>query len=372
MDVSAPFAIERHARALRLSGELRLADAAEVWRKLRNVEPGEGEVRVDLDLTGAEVVDGAIMSLLVEIRRRLAARGIGCEIVGASARVQPLIHLYHGDVPPHALAPERSMSVLERIGRGVAAAPSVVVRYAEFIGQLVVSAFDSLRRPSTSNWRSVLPLAERAGADGIPIVLLLNLLVGIVMAYQSSEQLERYGANVYVADVVGISVLRELSPLMTAIIMSGRSGAAFAAELGTMKVSEELDALRTMGFAPTQYLVLPRVVALVIVAPVLTLLGDVVGVAGGAIVGASSLDVTPAGYVAELATAITAKEVWTGLVKSVAFAAMIALVGCHQGFATAGGAAGVGRRTTSTVVICLFAIVIIDTILTIFFRILAV
>ena len=185
-------------------------------------------------------------------------------------------------------------------------------------------------------------LAERAGVDGVPIVLLLNFLVGFVMAFQSARQLKLYGANVYVADVVGISVTRELAPLMTAIIMSGRSGAAFAAELGSMRVSEEIDALRTMGFAPAPYLILPRMVALAMVAPVLTLLADIVGVTGGMAVGVSSLDVSARGYLAELRTAVVASDVWTGLVKSVAFGTAIGFIGCEQGFSTRGAAEGVG------------------------------
>ncbi len=197
---------------------------------------------------------------------------------------------------------------------------------------------------------------------------MLNFLVGFVMAFQSARQLKLYGANVYVADVVGISVTRELAPLMTAIIMSGRSGAAFAAELGSMRVSEEIDALRTMGFAPAPYLILPRMVALAMVAPVLTLLADVVGVTGGMAVGVSSLDVSARGYLAELRTAVVASDVWTGLVKSVAFGTAIGFIGCEQGFSTRGAAEGVGRSTTTTVVACLFTIVIVDTVFTMLFR----
>jgi phospholipid/cholesterol/gamma-HCH transport system permease protein len=164
-------------------------------------------------------------------------------------------------------------------------------------------------------------------------------------------------------------VTRELAPLMTAIIVSGRSGASFAAEIGTMRVGEEIDALRTLGLAPVRFLVLPRVVALALVTPALTMLGDVVGVLGGAAVGASSLGITPAAYLSELRTAVFPWDVITGLIKSFAFGIAIALIGCQQGFATRGGAAGVGDRTTATVVICLFMIVIIDTLFTVLFRV---
>jgi phospholipid/cholesterol/gamma-HCH transport system permease protein len=362
------FEIVRRGGAIRLSGDVRMSDAASVWRTMHALTAGERASRLDIDLAGARIVDGAVMSLLVELRAELAARGVHAEIVNASDRVQPLVHLYRGDEAPRPLERAPDVGALERVGRAAEAVLIQMERLAAFVGETAAGAFGAVRRPVTANLRSVLPLAERAGIDGVPIVLLLNFLVGFVMAYQSAYQLKLYGANIYVADVVGISVARELAPLMTAIIMSGRSGASFAAEIGTMKVSEEIDALRTLGFSPVRYLVLPRVMALMAVAPVLTLLGDVIGIAGGAVVGVASLGVSFVGYFAELQTAVFAKDVWTGLVKSVAFGAAIALIGCQQGFATSGGAAGVGRRTTATVVICLFTIVIVDTVLTVFFR----
>ncbi len=308
------------------------------------------------------------MRLLVELRRDLAAAGVACEIVGASERVLPLVRLYRGDEPPEPRATRPRTGVLERVGHAAQSALLQMQRAVAFVGEMTAATFGAMRRPGTANVRSVFVLAERAGIDGVPIVLLLNFLVGFVMGYQSAYQLRIYGANIYVADVVGISVARELGPLITAVIMSGRSGASFAAEIGTMRVSEELDALRTLGFSPARWLVLPRVVALALVAPVLTLLGDIVGVAGGAVVGLTSLGISVNAYVAELQTAVFAKDVWTGLVKSVAFGIAIALIGCQQGFATTGGAAGVGRRTTSTVVLCFFTIVILDTLLTVYFR----
>jgi phospholipid/cholesterol/gamma-HCH transport system permease protein len=251
----------------------------------------------------------------------------------------------------------------------VLASAHSVRRFIEYTGDLVLATGGAVTRPATGNWTAVFPLSVEAGLDGVPIVLFLDFLVGFVMGYQSARQLEMYGANVFVADVVGLSVTRELGPLVTGIIIVGRSGAAFAAEIGTMKVSEELDALRTMGLSPSRYLVLPRVLALVIVAPILTLLGDVVGVAGGAVVGAISLGVSPGAFASELRNAVVIKDVTGGLIKSAFFGLAIALVACQQGLATRGGATGVGRRTTSTVVVCLFAIVIIDAIFAVIFRV---
>ncbi len=363
-----PFAIEPEDGTLMLSGELRMPQAAAVWRRLNELGRGVEGHSLNLDLSGATVVDGAIMALLVDVRTTLHDRGIACEIVGASEKTQPLVALYRGNEPPRQREVPHNPRAIERLGLATHQAAAAMSAAVSFLGEVTSAWVRTFARPQTSNFRAIPALSERAGADGVPIVVLLNFLVGFVMGFQSARQLELYGASLYVADVVGISVTRELAPLITAIIVSGRSGAAFAAELGTMRVSEEIDALRTLGFAPTRYLVLPRVVALTLVTPVLTLIGDVVGVAGGAAVGWSSLGITPTAYFSELQSAVFPWDVFTGLIKSVVFGMTIALIGCQQGFATRGGAAGVGSRTTATVVICLFAIVLIDTLFTVIFR----
>ncbi|GAC1577916.1 MAG: hypothetical protein NVS3B20_09210 [Polyangiales bacterium] len=232
----------------------------------------------------------------------------------------------------------------------------------------MLAAVGLLREPKTGNWKHVFPTMERAGADAVPIVVLINFLVGFVMGFQGATQLKQFGANLYVADLVGLSVTRELGPLMTAIILCGRSGASFAAELGSMSVSEEIDALRTMGFGPIRYLVLPRTLALMLVLPLLTLLGDLVGMFGGLIVGVTSLGLTVGGYLSETQKAVTMWDVFSGLVKSVVFALAISLISCQQGMATTGGAEGVGRRTTASVVSILFALIVIDAGFTVFFH----
>jgi len=302
------------------------------------------------------------------VRAQLIARGVRCHITAGSEQLRALVHLYRGEElprPPVIRPRERGVA---RLGGAVEHALVQARQMVAFLGELIGAIAAIVRRPARLSWRDLPGLIIRAGTDGIPIVLVLNFLIGFVMAYQAARQLAMFGANIYAADLVGLSVPRELAPLMTAIIIVGRSGAAYAAELGTMRVSDEIDALRTMGFAPVPYLVVPRVIALVLVAPVLTLLGDVVGVIGGIIVGRASLGIAPAGFLAELRTAVEASDVWTGLCKSVAFGAAIGLIGCQHGLATRGAASGVGRGTTSTVVSCLFTIVVIDTVFTMLFR----
>jgi phospholipid/cholesterol/gamma-HCH transport system permease protein len=329
--------IERSVDRLGLAGELRISEATPIWRGL-TAAVAQADTRLDIDLAEAKIVDGTIMALLVELRASLVARGIRSEIIGASDQLLPVVRLYRGDRPSLPSASQRREGVIERIGASVERMFDPLERVITFAGDLLSSAAVIVRRPSVVNWREVPRLIERAGTDGLPIVLLLNFLIGFVMAFQSMQQLKLYGANVYVADLVGISVTRELGPLITAIIITGRSGAAFAAELGTMRVSEEIDALRTMGITPVPHLVVPRVLALAIVAPILTLLGDVVGVIGGMVVAAVSLDVTPAGYLTELRTIVVPSDVWTGLLKSIAFGAAIALIGCQLGLTTRGSA----------------------------------
>ena len=364
-NVVTEWQIVRRADRLELAGALRMADATAIWRTLQRLTESPGPT-LDLDLAAVTVVDGAIMSLIVEVRGSLVTRETRSEIVRVPERVLPIVRLYHGYAPPRPTGRPRRESPIARLGSSVEGTLQRTRGVVTFWGEIVEALGSIVRTPRSIG--ALSPLVTHAGTDGIPIVLFLNFLVGFVMAVQTAPQLELYGAAIYVADIVGVSVTRELAPLMTAIIISGRSGAAFAAELGTMRVSEEIDALRTMGLTPMTYLVIPRVVTLALVAPVLTLLGDVTGVLGGLVVGTYSLDLHPRGYLAELRTVLVPSDVWTGLVKSSAFGGAIAFIGCQQGLRTQGAASGVGRGTTATVVYCLFTIVILDTVFTILFR----
>jgi phospholipid/cholesterol/gamma-HCH transport system permease protein len=361
-------ALPSTARELRLTGELRFSDAAPLWetlqRRLEAAQPGE---TVHFDLSRVQSVDGGSMALLVHLRNELKLRGVRSEFVGAEGDVQELVHLYHGDENPVRRKKRRPQSALEHIGEATLAFIAEVKAVLGFFGDMLLAIVGLLREPKTANWKEVPFLMERTGADAIPIIVLINFLVGAVMAFQGAVQLKQFGATIYVADLVGVSVAKELGPLMTAIIVCGRSGAAFAAEIGTMKVSEEIDALRTMGFGPFRYLVMPRVVALILVLPLLTLVADLVGMVGGLVVGLASLDFTIVGYLTETRKAVATWDVFSGLIKSTVFALAIVLVSCQQGFATSGGAEGVGRRTTSSVVSTLFALILIDAAFTLFF-----
>ncbi len=349
---------------LRFAGALRFRECFRSWQDVRRlIRPAAP--RIDFDLSAVEHLDGAATALLLELRDDVVAAGGAGDLRGGPPPVRALLELYgaHPARPVRKAAPER-IGILDQIGREVLRGLSEAGTL-DFVGDVALAGAQAARRPGGVNWADLPRLMERAGADGVPIVALINFLVGMVTAFQAAIQLKQFGANVFVADLVGLSMTRELAPLMTAIIVAGRSGAAFSAELGTMRVSEEIDALRTLGFDPYQFLVFPRIVALVLVLPLLTIVADAVGIAGGLLVAMLKLDLPPTAFLVEAQKALGLWDVFSGCLKTVFFGVAIGLIACQRGLATRGGAEGVGRSTTSAVVTSLFAIVVVDAIFTV-------
>lgn len=353
--------------ALRLVGRLDVSTAATGWRDVRRrANAASGEVR--LDVSQLESIDGAGAALLVQLSRDLARDGRSGQVVGASGAVDALIELYapHEKVPPPR-PEELHESFLAQVGRRSIGATEDFVSGIAFIGAFTRALLRSLLRPLTFPWRDWVVQLSRTGPDGVAIVALVNFLVGTILGFQSAVQLERYGAELFIANLVGLSVVRELGPLMTAILLAGRSGAAFAAELGTMRVSEEVDALRTMGLSPQRFLVLPRVAALAVTAPLLTIIADAMGILGGLAIGCGVMGITLNAYWIQTASSIASIDVITGLVKAVFFGGLVGLIACHRGLATSGGAEGVGRSTTAAVVTVLFSLIVADALFTYIF-----
>jgi phospholipid/cholesterol/gamma-HCH transport system permease protein len=352
---------------LRFGGQLRFRQCFATWQNVRRlVHPQVAHLA--FDLSAVDTLDGAATALLLELRDEVVAAGGEAEIVGAHGGVSAMLDLYGSHAPrPSLHRPPARIGVLDQIGRETLTLLNES-HALDFMGDVAVAGAKAVRAPSSVNWSDVPRLMERAGADSLPIVLVINFLVGLVTAFQAAVQLKRFGANTFVADLVGLSVTRELAPLMTAIIVAGRSGAAFSAELGTMRVSEEIDALRTLGFDPYAFLVFPRVVTLVLVLPLLTILADGIAIAGGLVVAMLSLDTTANAYLIETQNAVALWDVFSGCLKTVFFGMNIALISCQRGLATRGGAEGVGRATTSAVVTSLFAIVVVDAIFTVLFN----
>ena len=258
-------------------------------------------------------------------------------------------------------------SWLQRLGASVAQGLQQGADLLQFVGEITLAAVDCLRQPRRIRWRVIFFNMQSAGVNALPIVGLLAFLLGVVVAYQGAAQLQIYGANIFVADLVGLSMLREFAPLITAIFVAGRSGSAYAAQIGTMVVTEEIDAMRTIGIEPLEQLVLPKILALVVALPLLTVFADATGVLGGMLMAQGRLGVGYAEFMERLVKAVSVTDYLVGVLKAPVFACVIVVVGCYQGFRTQGGADGVGAQTTRSVVQSIFLVIVADALFSVAF-----
>ncbi len=261
---------------------------------------------------------------------------------------------------------------LVRLGMKTHKAWLQMLVFLSFFGQMVQSLSMWFRFPKRIRWQEVIHQIEITGYQAMGIVALLSFLIGVVLAYQMGTQLQSYGAGIYVVDLLGLSLLREFSPLLTAIIVAGRTGAAFAAQLGTMKLNEEIDALQTLGVDATEVLVLPKLLGLIIALPLLTVLAMVAGVFGGMLMSKLMLGITFVDFLDRFSSSVSAQTLFLGELKTPFFAVLIALIGCFQGFQVSQGAASVGSRTTMSVVQCIFMIITTDAVFSVIYSMLGI
>ena len=309
-----------------------------------------------LDTAGAWVLE-KLLKNLSDADRQAAVRGLHPAL---ARRMEAVVRRATETHPISTPRDSSHLSTLERIGRATWPILLETIGLVGFVGQVAKSFVDCVRHPARLRVRSILFNIRVAGFDALPIVGILAFLLGVVVAFQGADQLRQYGANLYVADLVGVSMLREFAPLITAIIIAGRSGSAYAAQIGTMAVTEEIDAMRTLGMRPQEVLVLPKVIALIIALPLLTVAADAMGVLGGMLSARAELDVSFTEFIDRLAKAIGNTTFLVGIGKAPVFAAIIAIVGCFQGFRTHGGAESVGRQTTRSVVQAIFLVIVAD------------
>lgn len=261
----------------------------------------------------------------------------------------------------------QSRGVLEKMGVAGWQLLSQLEDMLAFIGEVAIALMHAAANPGRIRWKPIWHNLQHAGFDALPIAGLLSFLMGIVIAYQGAEQLARYGANIFVVNLVGLSMLRELGPLLTAIIIAGRSGSAFTAQISTMKVTEEIDAMSTIGISPMEQLILPKIIALLIALPLLTVYADIMGVLGGMIMASFDLGVSYTDFIDRFGSSIRLSAFLVGVGKAPVFAAIIAVVGCFQGFRVEGSADSVGRQTTKSVVQSIFLVIVADAIFSVIF-----
>jgi phospholipid/cholesterol/gamma-HCH transport system permease protein len=323
---------------------------------------------IQFDLSAIDSLDTAGAWLLHSSIKELEADGNQVAIVGANEQVNHLLTLV-GDKSESATNPPKPYfpGMLESIGRHASSQLKQYLEFLSFMGKLTIVAGQSLIRPWRIRGVLVIKELQAAGVNALPIVGLLAFLIGVVIAYQGGMVLQDYGAKIYVADIVGLSMVRELAPLITAIIVAGRTGSSYTAQIGTMMVTEEVDALRSIGISPLEMLVLPKLIALVIALPLLTVFADVMGLLGGMIMSSSMLDLNPVTFLVRLGEALTIQSYLSGIGKAPVFAVIIAAVGCFQGFRVFGSAGSVGRQTTISVVQSIFLVIIVDAIFSVAF-----
>ena len=356
------------------TGPFDLAHAMAVVQAVESVSAGlDGCTSVDVDLTGLDRIDGAGAVLLARLFDRFEADGRRTRILeDSNPEASRMIALYRARRTVTPAGQARSRTRLGRIGAMASGLPTKATDALDFTGRFAAALPKTVAAPGSVDWHSLPRLIQEIGADALPVTSAANLLVGVIIGFLGVSQLGRFGATVYVPELVVVAHFRELGPLVTAIVVAGRSGAGLASEIATMKVSEEVDALRSMGFDPVRWLVVPRCLALAVTVPLLTWVGDVLALIGGLAATTAITDMTARAYITSTSNAITANLFFSGLVKSPFLALAIGMIACAQGLATRGGAAAVGTRTTTAVVLSIFGVIVINALFTLFFTLMGV
>jgi len=360
----------QNGTTIRFHGRMDSSSAGALIEELSHyfTENPPGDLSVDLE--NVIYLDDFGTLVLVELRKITVREHGEFQLLNAGEKIREMLMFLRFDSLFRKVSFEkkRRQGVFVRLGEKTFDIILDLKYAVSFIGAITLSLGYHLAHPKALRKEDTLDYMQKTGVDGLPIVALISFLMGLIMAFMSSVQLEQFGANIYVASLVSLSMTRELGPIMTAIIVAGRSGSAFAAEIGTMKISEEVDALFTMGFDPVGFLVIPKLIAALVMVPILTLFSDIFAIAGGLLVGVFMLDLTAGSYVSQTIATLTIFDVFWGVLKSAVFALLITWVGCLRGFQVSGGAASVGQATTSAVVSSIFLIILFDSVFSVVLR----
>lgn len=335
---------------------------------LDRLETAPAPSSLGFDARGLGDWDTALLAALVAILRRARELNVEVERAGLPEATQRLLSLAFAGREPEG-ARRRSLPVpfLARVGHLATDAVGGATTMLTFTGEVALSIGRFVSGRATYLRRDLRQYLQEAGAEALPITSLITFLIGMIFAFVGVMQLEPFGVGIYTADLVAIAMVREMSPIMTAILMAGRTGASYAAQIGTMKVNEEIDALSTLGLNPVDFLVTPRVIALVLMLPLLAMYGSLMGVLGGAVVGLAMLDVSLVQYVEQTIDSVALHQLWGGLFKALVFGALVAMAGCQQGMACGRSALAVGQATTRAVVTSIVLIVVSASLLTIIY-----
>jgi len=339
------------------------------YQKLSRTAQAPSQTPASLDASGLQGIDTAGAALLVQLLGAETLAKLLPEATGLKEEWRALLLAVANAMLDQTCEPPsagRWGDGLERLGRWVHSGYSQALQLLGFMGLTLVTLISLVPRPWRWRWTALIAQMQQAGLNAVPIVALLNFLVGAVVAFLGATVLVQFGATIYTVDLVAYAFMREMGVLLAAILLAGRTASAFTAQIGSMKVNEELDALRVQGLSPIELLVIPRLLALVITLPVLTFIAMLSGIAGGAMVALFSLDISLTQFLG-IVQLVPLKHFWLGMSKAPLFAVIIALIGCLEGFKVGGSAESVGIRTTSSVVQCIFMVILMDALAAMFF-----
>ncbi len=372
-DAPAQLVLRESAGAVRLeaSGSWTVDRLDTVAETLQRICPALSGRQVTWDLSGVSRMDSAGMILHLRCRRRLEAAGTRQQVTGmtpALERLERLLEASRPSPPPPPPGPgRRLLAPLEALGRSTLRARDDLAAFLAFLGEHALELGRALRHPFSIRFDAIARNIQDAGIRALPIITLTSFLIGVVIAYQGAVQLQKFGANLFIVDMIGISVTRELAPLITAIVVAGRTGSSYTAQLGVMKITEEIDAMRVMGFEPHRFLVLPRILALMIALPLMIFFADLIGILGGMVVAHLHLNLSWSEFLHRLQNVVDVKHYWIGIVKGPFFAWLIAVVGCFRGLQVARNTESIGHYTTVSVVNAIFLVIACDALFSVVF-----
>jgi phospholipid/cholesterol/gamma-HCH transport system permease protein len=347
-----------------LNGSITAYTAGPIWEQALATLTRNADRPVVIDASDLKTIDNTGIALLFDLKRRARPAGAEVEIRGLAPNLAALIPDYDPKGFAEAVRKPPPLGIIAQIGRETFRQIEYLKHVLSFLGDCARALLQGIRHRGLIRWREVLSVATEAGANAVPIVLLIGFLMGVIIAFEIGLVAQQFGAVIFVVDGVGVAMLRELGALMTAIVFAGRTGAAFAAQIGTQKVNEEVNAIQTFGLDPVHFLVLPRLLAAMLVVPLLTVLADVVGIFGGALV-LASFDIGFVEFYNHLQGAVGVDDFLVGLVKATVFGLAIAAIGCERGLSTGAGATSVGLSATSAVVTSIVSIVVLDGLFTV-------
>lgn len=349
-----------------LEGAWRITAGRPDWNTL---VAGTPSARVDFDLTALDYWDTSLVLFIAAAANWCRVEGVYCNLKPLPKSLREMV-AYFEDKTMHPVPPGRPLNFFAAVGRTTIEVIERARQYSRFVGECVLSFLFLARNPGKFRWRDTLTEMQRAGAMALPITGLIAFLVGVILAYSGAVILRQFGGDIWVADLVGVTMTREMAAMMTAIVLAGRTGASFAAEIGNMRANEEVDALTTLGIRPIDFLVIPRIVALGLMMPLLTLYATALGIIGGMAIAWGLLDIPPPAFWVEMLSIVDMSDLMTGIIKATTFGAIIGMAGCLRGLQAERSASGVGEATTSAVVTAILLIIVFDAIFAVVFNIL--